>query len=59
MWNIRMRASQKAGGQIINKSAKEDSPHELHISGAEGIYKEKDISNILIFKFMITIKLNG
>lgn len=42
-----MRASKKADGQIINKSAKEDSPHELHISGAEGIYKEKDISNIV------------
>ncbi|MEK6581923.1 MAG: 6-carboxyhexanoate--CoA ligase, partial [Nitrospirota bacterium] len=42
MWNIRMRASKAIGNQ---QSAISDKKI-IHISGAEGIYKEKDMLQI-------------
>ncbi len=42
-----MRASQKANSQTAKTSVRDCSFREIHISGAEGIYEEKEIENII------------
>lgn len=42
-----MRASQKADSRIKKTVFKDSSFREIHISGAEGIYEEKDIAKIV------------
>lgn len=42
-----MRASQKADSRITKTSVKDCSLREIHISGAEGIYEEKNIPEIV------------
>jgi 6-carboxyhexanoate--CoA ligase len=43
MWNVRMRASKKKGKRLKGPNT---SNGRIHISGAEGIYKEDDIQEI-------------
>jgi 6-carboxyhexanoate--CoA ligase len=43
MWNIRMRASKKAGKRLKENPGASDSRIEIHISGAEGICEESEI----------------
>jgi len=47
MWNIRMRASKKTGRQGEKSPADNHCSPELHISGAEGIFGEKEIAKIV------------
>ena len=47
MWNIRMRASRKSKRQFPETSARDNGLPEIHISGAEGIYEEKEIAKIV------------
>lgn len=47
MWNIRMRASRKSKKQIPETSARDSGLLEIHISGAEGMYEEKEISKVI------------
>jgi len=42
-----MRASQKAKSHITKTSTGDHNFHEIHISGAEGIFEEKDIAKIV------------
>ncbi|MDH4233433.1 MAG: 6-carboxyhexanoate--CoA ligase [Nitrospirota bacterium] len=47
MWNIRMRASKKAKRRRTKTLLNEIASAEMHISGAEGIYEEKEIAKII------------
>ena len=42
-----MRASKKSKRQISETSARDSGLLEIHISGAEGIYEEKEIAKII------------
>ena len=43
-----MRASKKSKMQILETSARDSGLLEIHISGAEGIYEEKEIAKIIM-----------
>jgi 6-carboxyhexanoate--CoA ligase len=47
MWNIRMRASKRGGDDPAETAAENKGCPEMHISGAEGIYDEKEIAKII------------
>jgi 6-carboxyhexanoate--CoA ligase len=50
LWSIRMRASMTVGAQIPYRNHRppcEVNQGSIHISGAEGIYTEKDIGDII------------
>ena len=47
MWNIRMRSSKKAKSQRAESSVKNPDSREIHVSGAEGMYEEKEITKII------------
>jgi 6-carboxyhexanoate--CoA ligase len=47
MWNIRMRASKQARSHSVKTLLNKRASAEIHISGAEGIYNEKEIAKIV------------
>ena len=47
MWNIRMRASKRANISLSKAATGNRGCPEIHISGAEGIYDEKEIAKIV------------
>ena len=42
-----MRASKKSKRQLIQTSSRDSGLQEIHVSGAEGIYEEKDLAKII------------
>jgi len=47
IWSIRMRASKRAKSQVSSVKSQDLKPAEIHISGAEGIYNDSEIQDIV------------
>lgn len=46
LWSVRMRASKTVKREALSAKSKKAKPNEIHISGAEGLYKFKEISKV-------------